>query len=171
MVSQDDLTIPDEFLRLAYLAVLAERSLEVNSFLDALVELPTLRSQDEHQVFASRAAAPPCPDAHTIREYLKNTTDKLHLLALPFLTEEVRQELHDLQLWSDSRGAKTFNEFFSQSSLPDDLRTESLREAADFHFIVFVEWMTDVQFIAATPDERRSFLPEFPFEKMRGGKK
>ena len=137
MVSHDDLPIPDELLRLAYLAVLVDRTLEENPFLDRLVELPNLQSQEEMKEVVSREAAPVFPDAHSIQDYVKKTREKLQLLSLPFLTEEVEQEIRELQLWSDSLGAETFNQLCHQASLPDHLRTPSVRESADFYFILF----------------------------------
>lgn len=166
-----DISMPDEFLLLACLVVLADRALVQNPFLDVLLEFPPLSVHQASEQLVLGKDTSTLVRVPRLREYVQRTSAKLQLRSLPFLTEEVQQELLELQVWSDSHGETIFNELCRQASVPNHLMTSALRETVDFHFILFLEWMNDIQFIAATSAERRRFLREFPFEELREEKR
>lgn len=159
--------MPDQVMLLAFLFVLADRAQQQNPFLDVLLELPPLLShQPAVELMISEEMSTLVRVPH-LQEYVRKTSERIHLLSHPFLTEDVQQDLVELQVWSDSHGEAVFAELCRQASVPSQLMTSALRETVDFHFILFLEWMNDIQFTAATPAERRIFLREFPFKNLR----
>lgn len=102
-----------------------------------------------------------------IRQHVALAQKVTSYRALPFLTSEISESLTQLK-----------EELFESwsSLLSGHPKLGSYSRCADVHacekidslLLTFLEWIEDVQFLAASSSEQSFYLTEFPFEKLEG---
>jgi hypothetical protein len=92
------------------------------------------------------------------------------LRALPFLPDETRAELSKLQVENKRSWEHLKERCKNLSSRHAGFLDSTLIDRLDVTLVTFVEWLGDVDFFHALPQQRRNYLSEFPFFRWQGDK-
>ncbi|MBM3382451.1 MAG: hypothetical protein FJY29_08430 [Betaproteobacteria bacterium] len=106
--------------------------------------------------------------ASLVLQHIQIAKRLFSLRALPFLPDESREEYETLkrenrESWNQIRSL--YPSFFMHQN---EEQLGSVLERADFNLLTFIEWLSDVDFFRALPEQRKEYLREFPFAQREG---